>query len=532
MSGTPDQEKKTPTRDWYKCSECRRRKQKASMCLPQPRDWEGAKEKCQHCQKHGLFCGPNYRNNEDPAVIRSQAQEGSSNRSSQASAQCPRLSALQSPAAPLSTSESAVDTVETQRILPFIPGLAENRREPIGGLSDEALGEEASSRLSQFHALGTSLLSTSQTPLIRHAHGPSQPYDDLLVGQALHSLFIYIYKICVELDGRGQCDRVRWILFAIVSALYKYPGLVDGRKGHVLLRIALTFQRLGHRWESEHILVKLAGMYGVSALAPHDDPCYLLAGSFPDSSELIKTSLANLWQETVGGDPFDLNLRVPPLHRAVQERNPGIVMAILSDANGLNTHPPAIRQQSPEDTASRIGPSIPNIVAPSAASTEERDLRNRTALFLAVTNGDEGCCHALLCRNADVNTRDAHGHTALEMAARGGYLNIAKQLTDSNAHVNPDMGCCSSSPLQAAIESDNFNLDLVSHLLNLGAFVWLSRYDNKSAIDLADERGHTQLAANMRQKMISDTQHQYPFVVGETDFAGIPVEESSLYSSQ
>ena len=315
-----------------------------------------------------------------------------------------------------------------------------------------------------------------------------------------------------------------------MSALDKY-GLVDGRKGHVLLKIALTFQRLGHRWESEQILVKLAGMYRFSALAPHDDPCYLLAGSFPGSSDLIMTSLANLWQETVGGNPLDLNLSVPPLHRAVQERNPGIIMAILSDANGLSTHRPTTSQQSPEDTASRVGPSSSNIVAPLAASTEERDLRNRTALFLAVSNGDEGCCNALLCRNADVNTRDAHGHTALEMAARGGYLNIAKQLTESNAFVNPDMGCCSSSPLQAAIESDSFSPDLVSHLLNLGALVGLRRYDNKSAIDIADERGLTQLAAHMRQ-IISDIQHQYPFMVGETDFAEVPLEECSLYSSQ
>ena len=277
--------------------------------------------------------------------------------------------------------------------------------------------------------------------------------------------------------------------------------------------------------------MKLAGMYGVSALAPHDDPCYLLAGSFPGSSEMIRVSLANLWQETVGVGPLDLNLRVPPLHRAVQERNPGIIMAILSDANGLSTHPPTISQQSPQDTASRIAPSISNMVAPLAANTEERDLRNRTALFLAVTNGDEGCCNALLCRNADVNTRDAHGHTALEMAARGGYLNIAIQLTESGALVNPDMGCCSSSPLQAAIESDNFNADLIRYLLDHGALVTLPRYDNKSAIDLADERGLTQLAADMRQ-IFSGTQHQYPFVVGETDFAENPYSGCSRIPSR
>ena len=369
-------------------------------------------------------------------------------------------------------------------------------------------------RLSEFHALGTSLLSASHTTVICHPHGPSQPYDHLLVDQELHSLFIYIYRIGVEADGRGQFNQARWILFALLHALDKYPGLVDGRKGHVLLKIALTFHRLGHRWESEHILVKVADMYGFSALVPHEDPHYLLADSFPESSDLIKSTLAKLWQETIGGDLLDLNLNVPPLHRAVQNRNPGIIMAILSDPSEASCQPSTVSRQSPQDTASAIIPSMSNNVTPSGANTEEREFRNRTPLFLAVANGDERCCYALICHRADVNTRDAHGHTALEIAARGGHLNIVRQLTGSNALINPDMGCCSSSPLQAAIESDKLNLDLVSHLLDLGALVSLLRYDNKSAIDLADERGLTQLAASMRQ-MISNSQHQHPFDIGQ-----------------
>ena len=375
-------------------------------------------------------------------------------------------------------------------------------------------------RLNEFHALGTSLISASHTAVSRHAHGPPQPYDLLSVDQELHSLFIHIYRIGVEADGRGQCDRARWILFALLLALDKYPGLVDGRKGHVLLKMALIFQRLGHRLESEHILVKVAGMYGFSSLVPHEDPCYLLASSFPDSSELIKSTLARLWQETIGGDNLDLNLNVPPLHRAVQDQNPGIIMAILSDPSEVGAHPFTASQHSLQDTPSPTAPSMSKQTAhqkpPLRGNIEERDFRNRTALFLAVANGDEACCCALICCNADVNTRDAHGHTALEIAARKGHFSIVKQLTDANALVNPDLGCCSSSPLQAAVESDNFNPDLVTYLLNLGAWVAVPRYDNKSAINLADERELDQLAASMRQ-MISDSQCQHPFMIGEPE---------------
>ena len=337
----------------------------------------------------------------------------------------------------------------------------------------------------------------------------------MAVDQELHSLFIYIYRIGVEADGRGQYDRARWILLALLSALDKYPGLVDGRKGHVLLKIALILQRLGHRWESEHILKKISGMYGSSTLVPHENPSYLVAGSFLHSSDLIKSTLAKLWQETVGGDYLDPNLMsVPPLHRAVQDRNPGIIMAILSDPTGVSSHPPTVDQQSPQNTAGSSSPTMSNIITQVGANTEERDLRSRTALFLAVANGDESCCYMLIYHGAEVNTRDPYGHTALEIAARGGHLNIVKQLTDKGAHVSPDLTTCSSSPLQAAIESNKFNLDVVTLLLNLGALVALPRYDNKSAIDLADERGLTELAASMRD-MISDSLHQHPFTIGD-----------------
>ena len=292
---------------------------------------------------------------------------------------------------------------------------------------------------------------------------------------------------------------------------------MDGRKRHVLLKIALLFQQLGHQWESEDILSKVAGMYESSEPLPRDHPCYLLAGSLPDSSKLIQSTLAKLWQSTTGGDHLDPNLTVPPLHRAVQDRNPVTIEAILSDPSEVSPLPSSATQHNLETTTMPFAPSTSSQSFPARVNTEERDFRNRTALFLAVVNGDGPCCNALISHKADVNTRDAHGHTVLEIAAKNGDLNIVRQLTEANALVNPNMGCCSSSPLQAAIESEKFSLDLVDHLLSLGAWVALLRYDNKSAIDLADERGLTNLAANMRQRIV-DSQHAHPFMVGEPVF--------------
>ena len=266
-----------------------------------------------------------------------------------------------------------------------------------------------------------------------------------------------------------------------------------------MLKIARMFQELGHRWDCEHVLLKISGMYKGSALTPQKDPFHLLTNSFPTSSVSIRQVLGDRWNKTVG-DNIDLDLNVPPLYAAVQHRNPSILLALLSNPNDRSYLPPA----SPLSTPSNVGQVRVNV--------EERDLDSRTALFAAVVKGDESCCLALLLHGADANTQDEHGHTALEVAVRGGYLNIVKKLIDFNALVNPDITGCSSLPLHAAIESDDFQLEIVDQLLNSGAAVQLRRYvDNKHAIDLAVDRGYHELAESMR-RMISSVNHT-PFMI-------------------
>ncbi|KAL9076646.1 MAG: hypothetical protein Q9161_000978 [Pseudevernia consocians] len=202
----------------------------------------------------------------------------------------------------------------------------------------------------------------------------------------------------------------------------------------------------------------------------------------------IRRVLVDRWNETVGGSYVDSNLSRPPLHAAVQHEYPSIIVALLSKPNDCSSSPLAPSL----DTSSNIGQVIVNI--------DERDVNSRTALFLAVVNGDESCSLALLWHGADANTRDDHGHTALEVAVRRGHLNIVKYLIDHNANVNPDIMPCSSLPLHAAIESDKFQLDIIDLLLNSGAEVdRRRRTDNKHAIDLAFDRGYHELAESMRR---------------------------------
>lgn len=317
------------------------------------------------------------------------------------------------------------------------------------------------------------------------------------IEEKLHDLFIYTYDIAVKAKDQDESDVARWIFFALVFALDQYPQWFDKRKRHILLKIALAFQELGHRWEGEYVLLKIAGMYNMSALSSQD---YLhrLADSFPNSSMCIRRALADRYDETVGGNLFDSNLNVPPLHAAVQHQNSSIILALLPNPNDYSSLPPA-----PSLTiSSNVGHMRVNL--------EDRDINGRTALFAAIVNGDESCCFALLRCGANANTRDDHGHTPLEVAAGGGYLNILKNLIKFGAHLNPDITGCSSLPLHAAIESSNFRPEIINHLLISGAEVGLRRLtDNKHAIHLAIDQGYHELAQSMRGRMPSLNQTSF-----------------------
>ena len=256
------------------------------------------------------------------------------------------------------------------------------------------------------------------------------------------------------------------------------------------------FQELGHRWDCEHVLLKIAAVYKMSGFPAKEDPCHLhlLANSFPTSSMSIRRVLVDRWNEIVGGNYVDSNLNVPPLHAAVQHQDPNIILALLSNPNDCSSSPLAPSL----NTSSNIGHVIINI--------DERDVNSRTALFVAVVNGDESCCFVLLLHGADPNTRDDHGHTALEATVRGGSFNIVKNLIHHNAHVNPDITRCLSY---------KFQLDIIHHLLYSGAEVDLRRYtDNKHAIDLAVGRGYHELAESMRRMVpsLNDT----PFLIQDS----------------
>lgn len=323
--------------------------------------------------------------------------------------------------------------------------------------------------------------------------------------EELHSLFIYIYELASEVDARAQQGLAQEILLKLLLALERYPGLRDGKKCGVLLRIALFFQRNNDQCEFENVLMKVADLHQTPTLPLRPDPYPLLAESLWQTSEKAREILASLWQQHFGIDVPD-NLAIPSLQRAAQQSNVNVALAVLSRSETI--HPtPAMLDQQPLHIVAASGyvQTLDNFIK-GGALIDAQDLQGRTPLFLAAENGREPCCSSLLARGADPNKKDAHGHSIMEVAARGGFLSIIRQLLAWGANINPILGHCASTPLQAAVESSNFSYDLIQYLVDAGADVSNQRVvDGKNAIDLAEERGLTIVADSLRQKQMQQT---------------------------
>ena len=320
-----------------------------------------------------------------------------------------------------------------------------------------------------------------------------------IIREEIHCLFIYIYDLASQADTRTHTGLAQEIMLKLLLALERYPGLCDGKKRGALLKIAFFFQRNNDLYEFEHILGKVADLYETPMLSLHPNPYPLLAESFSKTSEKAREVLASLWHEKFGVDA-PVNLAIPPLQRAAQRSNVDVTLAVLQQPEPHHSAPAMLDQQALHIAAASGYFQTLHQLINTGAIPDARDLHSRTPLFLAAANGHEQCCEILLTHGADPNARNAHGHSIMEVAALGGFLSVIRQLIAWGGNVNPLLGACSSTPLQAAVESSNFTYDLVQYLVDANADVSSQRLDGKNAIELAEGRGLTMLADSLRQK--------------------------------
>lgn len=366
--------------------------------------------------------------------------------------------------------------------------------------------------MERLNILGTALgYKLRICPVLCQGFGGHEEFNDMsntisdVLKEELHSLFIYIYELASGADARAQQGLAQEILLKLLLALERYPGLRDGKKCGVLLKIALFFQRSNDQCEFENVLMQVANLHQTPTLPLRPNPYPLLADSLWKTSEKARQILSALWQQHFGIDVPE-NLAIPPLQRAAQRPNVNVTVAVLSHSETVHAAPAMLNQQ-PLHIAAASGyiQTLDNLIN-GGALINAQDLQGRTPLFLAAEHGHEPCCSSLLARGADPNKKDAHGHSIMEVAARGAFLGIIRQLLAWGANINPILGHCASTPLQAAVESSNFSYDLIQYLVDAEANVSAQRaVDGKNAIDLAEERGLTIVADSLRQKQMQQT---------------------------
>ena len=350
--------------------------------------------------------------------------------------------------------------------------------------------------MNQFNALIHILLTNTHPVSVpcQHLH-PLHPFIPSVEAK-LQRLFVEIYRLGMQAYEAGHRDQARWIISDLAGALNKCPELYDSRKRDILLDMAELLGKLGHQGGREDILWKIAAFCDKSSPASDKHLYQLLSESLQKSSEIIREYFKSLWEKE-NLTPIPLNHVVPPLFRAAQNPNKGVVLATLSRMNAVS-YPKLLHQHEMQTVAAAFDFQSTGEIDKFRAIADVRDFHDRTPLFIAAADGCDNCCWALLQAKADPDSRDSNMHTPLEMAIRGGHDRIFGQLIAAGCNVNPQLVGCASSPLQAAIESNNTRF--VDILLKNGANVDDKRpLDGKSAIDLAEEKNHAGIAWQMRQ---------------------------------
>ena len=314
-----------------------------------------------------------------------------------------------------------------------------------------------------------------------------QPEDDVkAMSTEFHSLFSEICHSGLQLYERGLSIDACIIFMKLMNALERYPRLVDDRKIGAMRKIANFHKEMGDQDEYERVLDKAAKVHGASIY--QENPCPPLATSLVETSNRAKYDLHKLWDKEYMSDGRT-SLAIPPIQRSAQHRNAGVAASSLAHPNSIAQSPPALFNQESLHIAASLGnEEILKVLLKAGAQVDDPDIHRHTALFLAAAKGHDGCCVELIKWRADVNRRNIHGTTILEAAAGAGHLNIVQHLVTAGANVNPDLLCCASSPLQAAIEKPTNFREVALYLIGKGGDVKIQRKDGKNALDLAKKR--------------------------------------------
>ena len=364
------------------------------------------------------------------------------------------------------------------------------------------------------------MICRNQNPEVNY----NKRHEDVMkrLDDIFHSLFMKICQLGLDIRERDRDRDADTFFLKLMISLDIYPGLADDRKNGALCKMAKFYRDIGDHDIYEWIVSKAAEIHDDSM--HQEKPCPLLVASLIETSRRAHRDLHELWEQhyMVAGDG---SLAIPPVQRSAQHKNAGVASRLLAFPNSIiNYSPPALfNQEGLHIAATRGDERILKSLLYRRVEVDAPDLLNHTALYLAAAKGHEACCAELIKWGGDPNKRDSHGTTILEVAAGAGHFKVVKRLVDAGAEVNPTLICCTSSPLQAAVENPEPHLKVALYLLAKGGDVSFRRTDGKNAIDLAEERC-VLLAEIMRQKEVLGPQgffeppQTFSFNLGHLDF--------------
>jgi ankyrin repeat protein len=123
------------------------------------------------------------------------------------------------------------------------------------------------------------------------------------------------------------------------------------------------------------------------------------------------------------------------------------------------------------------------------ANVNVQDVKKRTPLILAASNGHTSVVTFLVSNGADVNLKDGDGQSPLMYAAKGSFAETAAYLLENGAEVNVRSKKKGITALMLAAVSDN--VELVRMLLEHGADASLTDTLGRSAMILAEKKGNS-----------------------------------------